>query len=183
VIDATLMENVDAFSVLVCGVLIVKVLYPALQRRGIHLGTTHKFALGTFCLVLACACQLIIEYQIHSKYTNENQQISVLWQSFPYIFVWAGEIFALSSAFDSAFKVAPKERKVFATAIALTLMGGIPNFVWMAIRPSVKQWPNSYNRSLLNNLSSKLRVAPDWHWNVRLHHQPASMCQELGGLC
>jgi len=135
VIDATMMEILEALSVLVCGVLIVNGLYPALQRRGIHLATTHKYALGTFSIVLAYVCQLIIEYQIHSKYTNEDKQISVLWQSFSYIFIGAGEIFALSSAFDAAFKVAPKEHKVIASAaIPLPSWALYPTyFLWLSV--------------------------------------------------
>ncbi|CAB9530233.1 15 member 4 [Seminavis robusta] len=139
-IDASMMQNMDAISVLVFGALIGQVLYPFLERKGIRIATTHKFAMGTFCTVLSCVCTLVVEYQIHATYNRSGKKISILWQSFSYFLIGCGELFAISSAYEAAYKVAPKEQKALASAINLFFIGGIPNFICMALDEAVKPW-------------------------------------------
>jgi len=47
IVDAPMMNNADAVSVLAFGYLIGNVLYPELNRRGIKIPTTYKFAIGS----------------------------------------------------------------------------------------------------------------------------------------
>lgn len=140
IIDASMMQNADAVSVLIFGVLIGQFLYPAMEKRGIHLAATHKFAIGTFFAMMAVICALIVEYQIHAHYAATGESISVLWQFFSFFFVGAGEIFAVSAAYEAAFVVAPKEQKALASAINLFLGGGLPNFLCMALDSATKSW-------------------------------------------
>jgi dipeptide/tripeptide permease len=139
-IDASMMQNIDAISVLFFGFVIGQYLYPFLEKRGIDLPTTHKFAMGTSCAVLACVCALIIEYQIRDVYMDTGDNISILWQAFAFFFIGAGEIFAVSAAYEAAYKVAPKEQKALASAINLFFIGGIPNYICMAMFNAATPW-------------------------------------------
>ena len=139
-IDASMMQNIDAISVLFFGFVIGQYLYPFLRKRGIDFPTTHKFAMGTFCAVIACVCALIVEYAIHSVYNNSGDKISVMWQAFSYFFIGAGEIFAVSAAYEAAYKVAPKDQKALASAINLFFIGGIPNYICMGMFNAVEPW-------------------------------------------
>lgn len=140
VIDASMMQNADPLSVLFFGLLIGNILYPALEKRGLHISTSHKFAIGTFSALLAVTCALIIEYQIHATYAATGKSISVLWQFFSFFFVGAGEIFAVSAAYEATFVVAPKEQKALASAINLFMIGGLPNFICMGLDNAARPW-------------------------------------------
>jgi len=119
---------------------IVSSLYPALAKRGKKIPTTYKFAFGTFLGLLAMTCSIIIEYMIHERYNETGEQISIFWQIFPFVFIGAGEIFAISSAYEVVFNVAPKEQKAFSSAINLFLIGGIPNFISTGLFNACSSW-------------------------------------------
>ncbi|GBG25279.1 Protein NRT1/ PTR FAMILY 8.4 [Hondaea fermentalgiana] len=139
-IDASWMENFDAFSVIICGLLISRGLYPFLERRGIELHMTTKFSIGTFCGALAILTDTIIDYKIHSAYEATGEPISIWWQIFPYFFVGAGEIFAVSSAYDAAFQISPDGLKSFGSALNLFMVGAVPNFISDAILNGCEAW-------------------------------------------
>lgn len=140
IIDAAMMQNADAISVLIFGALISSLLYPALAKRGKKIPTTYKFAFGTFLALMSMSCSLIIEYMIHSKYNETGEQISIFWQIFPFVFIGAGEIFAVSAAYEAVFNIAPKEQKAFASAINLFLIGGVPNFISTGLFNACSSW-------------------------------------------
>ena len=47
IVDAPMMNNADAVLVLAFGYIIGNVMYPELNRRGIKIPTTYKFAIGS----------------------------------------------------------------------------------------------------------------------------------------
>ena len=106
-IDAALMNNADAISVLLSGFIVGNFLYPLLSRHKLKIYTTYKFAVGSFFGSLAIFWALIVEYRIHSIYAKTGEKISILWQAFAYIFIGTGEIFAISTAYEIAFAIAP----------------------------------------------------------------------------
>jgi dipeptide/tripeptide permease len=138
-LDASMMINFDSFTVLIVGVFVSNFLYPYLSRQKIHLAITHKFAIGTFFATLAIVASIIIEYCIH-RHGQQQQQISILWQIFIYIFVGAGEIFARAAAYEASFVIAPPEQKGFASAINLFFLGGVPNYISIALYNACSAW-------------------------------------------
>jgi POT family proton-dependent oligopeptide transporter len=132
-IDASTMNNTDAIAVLAFGYLIGNFFYPALATRGIKMATTYKFALGSFLGALAILWALFVEWMIHREYNATGQPISVLWQTLSYCLIGAGEIFAVSAAYEVAFTAAPPESKVLASALNLFCIGGLPNVICIAL--------------------------------------------------
>ncbi|KAL7549123.1 hypothetical protein ACHAWF_012391 [Thalassiosira exigua] len=126
-VDAPMMNNVDAVSILAFGHCVGNVLYPELSRRGIKIPTTYKFAIGSAFGALAVGCAIATDYKIHRAYEERGEAITVLWQAFPYFLIGIGEIFAVSTAYELAFTVAPAKMKSVASAANLFMMGGLPN--------------------------------------------------------
>jgi len=87
VFDASMMTNFDSISVIVSGLIVQRFFYPALERRGIRMKYSHKFALGTGFAALAVASSLIIDYRIHANINNGGGKINIFYQIFPYAFV------------------------------------------------------------------------------------------------
>ena len=115
-VDAPMMNNADAISVLAFGYIIGNVIYPALNARQIKIPTTYKFAIGSAFGALALGCAIFTDYEIHRTYEATGEAISVLWQAFPYFLIGIGEIFAVSAAYEVAFTVAPAKMKSLASA-------------------------------------------------------------------
>ena len=118
-IDAASMNNADAVSVLFFGYVIGTYFYPLLAARGVKIPTTYKFALGSALGVLAICWAIFMEYKIRSTYAATGEKVSILWQAVAYILIGAGEIFAVSAAYEAAFTAAPPEKKVLASAVNL----------------------------------------------------------------
>jgi len=140
IIDAPMMNNADAFSVLALGYLIGNVIYPALNRRGIKIPTTYKFAIGSSLGAVAVGCAIVTDYQIHRVYHERGEAISVLWQVFPYFLIGIGEIFAVSAAYELAFTVAPAKMKSVASAANLFMVGGLPNVFCIVLYNICRPW-------------------------------------------
>lgn len=139
-VDAASMNNADAIIVLFIGYMVGNYLYPAFVRRGIRVPTAYKFAIGSFCGVLAMACALLTEFSIHYTYAQTGEQISILWQTPAYVFIGAGEIFAVSTAYEVAYTAAPRDKKAFASATNLFFVGGVPNFLCIALYQACANW-------------------------------------------
>jgi len=139
-VDAPMMNNVDAISILAFGYVIGNVIYPALSSRGIKIATTYKFAIGSSFGALAVGCAIITDYQIHRVYNQRGEAISVLWQIFPYFLIGIGEIFAVSAAYELAFTVAPAKMKSVASAANLFMVGGLPNVVCLGLYNACREW-------------------------------------------
>lgn len=139
-IDAASMNNADAVSVLFFGYVIGTYFYPALANRGIKIPTTYKFAIGSTLGVLAICWAIFMEYKIRKTFNETGEQISILWQAVAYILIGAGEIFAVSAAYEAAFNAAPPEKKVLASAVNLFCVGGLPNILCLFLYQSCRGW-------------------------------------------
>eukprot|EP00577_Skeletonema_sp_RCC1716_P016827 CAMPEP_0113437386 /NCGR_PEP_ID=MMETSP0013_2-20120614/37396_1 /TAXON_ID=2843 ORGANISM="Skeletonema costatum, Strain 1716" /NCGR_SAMPLE_ID=MMETSP0013_2 /ASSEMBLY_ACC=CAM_ASM_000158 /LENGTH=339 /DNA_ID=CAMNT_0000328053 /DNA_START=107 /DNA_END=1122 /DNA_ORIENTATION=+ /assembly_acc=CAM_ASM_000158 len=139
-IDAPMMNNADAISVLAFGYIIGNIIYPELNRRQIKIPTTHKFAIGSAFGAVAVGCAIITDYQIHRVYKERGEAISILWQSFPYFLIGIGEIFAVSAAYEVAFTVAPAKKKSLASAANLFMVGGAPNVFCIYLYNACRSW-------------------------------------------
>jgi proton-dependent oligopeptide transporter, POT family len=128
-IDAAMMLNANAIASLLFGVALSSWLYPALHRRGIRLGITHKYAIGTLLAALAVLAAIFVDYAIHDAITAGAGKISILWQTLNYVFIGIGELFVVTTCFEAAFVIAPKEQKGLSSAINLFMLSGFPNFV------------------------------------------------------
>ncbi|GKY94070.1 hypothetical protein MPSEU_000373500 [Mayamaea pseudoterrestris] len=144
-IDASTMNNTDAIAVLLFGYLIGHFFYPALAARNIKMPTTYKFALGSLLGAMAILWALFVEARIHHVYHSTGKSISVLWQCLSYCLIGAGEIFAVSAAYEVAFTAAPPENKVLASALNLFCIGGLPNVICIALYQLFKGCFNSSN--------------------------------------
>ncbi|KAL7539384.1 hypothetical protein ACHAXR_011100 [Thalassiosira sp. AJA248-18] len=140
VVDAPMMNNADAVSVLALGYIIGNVMYPALHRRGIKIPTTHKFAIGSALGSVAVLCAIATDYRIHRVYRETGEAITVLWQVFPYFLIGIGEIFAVSAAYELAFTVAPAKMKAVASAANLFMVGGLPNVFCIGLYNICRAW-------------------------------------------
>jgi proton-dependent oligopeptide transporter, POT family len=157
-IDAATMNSVDTLSVLFFGYMVSNYVYPAMQQYyGIaKVPTTYKFAIGSFFGALSILWALIVELMIRNHYQNQTHQaeslsprISVLWQTPSYILIGAGEIFAVSSAYEVAFTTASSQNKVMSSAINIFCVGGIPNLFCMLLFHICRDWfRNSINGSM-----------------------------------
>jgi dipeptide/tripeptide permease len=139
-IDAACMNNADAISVLFFGRVIGSYFYPALAQRGIKIPTTYKFAIGSALGALAIAWALVVEYRIHKEYEATSGTISILWQAVSYVLIGAGEIFAVSAAYEVAFTASPPEKKALASAINLFCIGSLPNVVCIMLYHACRRW-------------------------------------------
>ena len=140
VVDAPMMNNADAVSVLAFGYIIGNIIYPALNRRGIKIPTTYKFAIGSALGAMAVGCAILTDYRIHRVYCESGEAITVLWQVIPYFLIGIGEIFAVSSAYELAFTVAPSKMKSVASAANLFMVGGLPNVVCIMLYNGCRGW-------------------------------------------
>lgn len=138
-LDAAVMNNCEALSVLLFGFFFDAYLNPLMKRHGIHLSICHKFAIGSFCGFMSMAVAALIDYGIHAN-LEKGQLISVGYQAFIYIFMGAGEIFVYAMAYEAAFEVAPKEHKGLASAFNLFLIGSVPGFIETALQNALTDW-------------------------------------------
>jgi proton-dependent oligopeptide transporter, POT family len=139
-IDASTMNNADALAVLIFGHLVGSHLYPALARHNIKIPTTYKFAIGSTLGALAIAWALFIEFLIHSTFHRTGEKVNILWQSLAYILIGAGEIFAVSAAYEIAFTSSAPETKAIASALNLFCVGGIPSVLCIVLYNACRDW-------------------------------------------
>ena len=152
-VDASMMNNADAISVLAFGYVIGNIFYPALNSREIKIPTTYKFAIGSAFGAAAVGCAIATDYQIHRVYRETGEAISVLWQAFPYFLIGIGEIFAVSAAYEVAFTVAPANMKALASAANLFMVGGAPNVFCIMLYNACRSWfINSHGTANIHKL-------------------------------
>ena len=139
-IDAACMNNADAIAVLIFGHVIGTIMYPYLASRNIKIPTTYKFAIGSAFGAASIMWALMVEYWIISTYQQTGERISILWQGISYILIGAGEIFAVSAAYEVAFKASPPEQKVLFSAVNLFCIGGLPSVVCIVLYQLCVPW-------------------------------------------
>ncbi len=120
----------------------------------------HKFLIGSIFSAISIACAVVVDYEIHGVYDRTGLPISVLWQIPQFFFIGAGEIFAVSAAYEAAFLIAPKNLKgaclgvdlmirrpprprtrltnslidaALSSATNIFLIGGLPQFISTAV--------------------------------------------------
>ncbi|GBG25278.1 Protein NRT1/ PTR FAMILY 8.4 [Hondaea fermentalgiana] len=139
-IDASWMQNFDAFSVLLSGFVLSTFVFPWLERTGRMPNMHTKFAIGSAFGALALIADAIIDYEIHAAFTVSGDKLCVLWQVFPFFLIGTGEIFAISSAYDAAFQLSPVGMKSFGSALNLFMIGAVPNFISEGILNACAVW-------------------------------------------
>jgi POT family proton-dependent oligopeptide transporter len=168
-LDAAGMNNADAISVLAFGYVIGAMIYPALARRDIKIPTAYKFAIGSALGALSIGWALFMEYKIAAEYEATGGKVSILWQSWAYVFIGAGEIFAISSAYEVAFTAAPPEKKVLASAVNLFCVGGIPNVLCIILYNICEPWfRNSHGTNRISRLEDYVSANVDKYFWVLL---------------
>lgn len=139
-VDAACMNNADAVAVLLFGYLVGSFMYPWCAKKGIKIPTTYKFAIGSALGAAAIAWALFVEYMIHSTYAQTGKRVNIMWQAMAYILIGAGEIFAVSAAYEIAFTASPPEQKVLFSAMNLFCVGGIPSVICIALYQICIPW-------------------------------------------
>jgi proton-dependent oligopeptide transporter, POT family len=139
-IDAACMNNADAIAVLIFGHFVGTILYPYLADHNIKIPTTYKFAIGSAFGGASILWALMVEYWIITTYEQTGERISILWQGMSYILIGAGEIFAVSAAYEVAFKASPPEQKVLFSAVNLFCIGGLPSVVCIILYQVCVPW-------------------------------------------
>jgi hypothetical protein len=168
-IDAASMNNADAISVLSFGYFIGAYFYPALANRGIKIPTTYKFAIGSGLGSLAIGWALFMEYKIRTTYEATGGKVNILWQSLAYVLIGAGEIFAVSAAYEAAFTASPPEMKVLASAVNLFCVGGIPNVLCIFLYQACRGWfLNSKRTASIHRLEDYASARIDKYFLVLL---------------
>lgn len=152
-IDAACMNNADAIAVLVFGSLVGNVFYPWCAKRGIKIPTTYKFAIGSLLGAAALMWAMLVEVLIHTTYEATGRKVSIMWQAMSYILIGAGEIFAVSAAYEVAYTVAPPEMKVLASAFNLFCIGGLPNVLCLLLYQACEPWfRNSNGTTMISHI-------------------------------
>lgn len=139
-VDAAIMYNNDTLSVLIFGYIIGSYLYPYLSSKNIKIPTTYKFAIGSGFGTLAIGWALYVDHLIHKTYNENGEMVSILYQAMSYILIGIGEIFAISSAYEVAFKASPPESKVLSSALNIFCIGGIPNVICIGLYQLCSKW-------------------------------------------
>jgi proton-dependent oligopeptide transporter, POT family len=127
-------------------------LYPYAQRRfQIHkIPTTYKFAIGSFLGALSIGWALYVEHLIHYTYQTHHAQISILRQTPAYVLIGAGEIFAITAAYEVAFSASSPATKVLSSSINIFCVGGIPNLVCILLFRICEHWFRNTTRGDMN---------------------------------
>jgi hypothetical protein len=139
-IDAAMMLNFNAICGILGGAVLGSWLYPALQRRGIKLAVTHKYAIGTFLGAGSIASAIAVDYAIHNAINSGGPKVSILWQAFNYALIGIGELFVVATSFEAVYVIAPRDQKGFASAINQFIMSGLPNFVSIGLYNALSFW-------------------------------------------
>jgi proton-dependent oligopeptide transporter, POT family len=140
VIDAAMMLNANALVSLLFGVVLTSWGYPALHRRGIRIGITHKFAIGTGLAAGAVLAAIFVDYAIHDALSAGSGTISILWQTMNYALIGIGELFVVTACFEAAYVIAPKDQKGLASAITIFMQTGLPNFLSIGMSNALSFW-------------------------------------------
>ena len=128
-VDALWVQNFNHLAVIVIGALLSEKLYPYLEKQEKALELSSKYVIGAVFGSLAMLWSIIIDVMIVNKYSQDGVAISILWQAPTYMFLGAGEVFTICSAYDAAFNVSPDNLKVLSSATNLFLIGALPKFI------------------------------------------------------
>lgn len=168
-IDAASMNNADAVSVLFFGYMVGTYFYPAMSTRGIKIPTTYKFAFGSILGVLAVGWAIFMELKIRATFEATGGKVNILWQALAYVLIGAGEIFAVSAAYEAAFTAAPPDSKVLASAVNLFCVGGLPNLLCIFLYQACSGWfQNSRGTPSIHRIEDYVTAKIDYYFYVLL---------------
>ncbi len=105
-IGAEQMQSMNAIQVLILIPFFTYVGFPLFERLGIRVTTLRRMGTGMF--LTAASFLLIAEIQ---KHLNAGEKISILWQTWPYLVLTAGEVLVSNTGLEFAFREAPKEMR------------------------------------------------------------------------
>jgi len=140
VVNSSFMTNFDSIAVLVAGAIVGTYVYPALEKRGIRLSLATKISIGTFFGAMSMLTAIIIQSMIRHAYLKDGSKISILWQILSFSFIGIGEIFTISTCYEAAFTIAPKEQKALASAIQLFFASGLSNYICIGLAAAFAPW-------------------------------------------
>jgi proton-dependent oligopeptide transporter, POT family len=166
-IDAATMNNADAVAVLFFGYLVGSKVYPGLAERGIRIPTSYKFALGSLFGVASIGWAIFIEYKIRATYEATGDKLSIMWQALSYILIGAGEIFAVSAAYEVAFTSSPPDKKVLFSAVNLFCVGGLPSVLCVFLYFTCSSWfLNARGNASISKVSDYTTAHVDYYFWV-----------------
>jgi dipeptide/tripeptide permease len=61
-------------------------------------------------------CAIAVDLMISNEYNRSGEAVSVMWQAPALFLIGIGEILAISSAYEAAFLIAPKNLKALSSA-------------------------------------------------------------------
>jgi dipeptide/tripeptide permease len=152
-LDASVIANFDPIFVLLMGLVVSSFLYPALSKKGIHIPITYKFAIGTVFAACGILWTILVDRMIHSTYFDSGSQVPIMWQILSYAFVGAGEIFAMATSYEMAFKIAPQDQKGLASALQLVSTLGIASYTCVGLYNACSHWFPSGSSDTSENLT------------------------------
>jgi len=139
-VDAAMMQNADAISVLIFAWLFSTFIMPFLSKRGLELHPVTKFGIGSAFGSLALLCSIAVDLEIHQAWNSSQQELNIFWQTPQFMLIGAGEIFTIASAYDVAFKISPVGLKSFGSALNLFVIGALPSFISSGILNACNAW-------------------------------------------
>ncbi|KAF4652879.1 hypothetical protein FOZ61_009350 [Perkinsus olseni] len=115
-IPPAMIHNVNPVAIIVISMLVDRLLYPWLRKRGLMPPVLVRFCIGSLLGVLSLICALIVEYVIMNR---PLFTISIWWQLPQFLFIAAGETILIPTTYEVAFTHSPSGLKTVASAVNL----------------------------------------------------------------
>jgi POT family proton-dependent oligopeptide transporter len=125
---------------LFAGFVVSSLLYPALSKRAIRIPITYRIAIGSAFGALSLIAAIIVDAFIRKRYLEDGSTVPIIYQLVNYAMIGTGEVFAVTSLYEAAFMVAPKEQKALASAIQLFISFGVSSFICDALFNAFAAW-------------------------------------------
>jgi POT family proton-dependent oligopeptide transporter len=101
-IDAEQMQSMNAILVMIIVPLYAYLVFPLSERLGLRVTTLRRMGVGMFLTAASFVLVALIEQRI-----DAGQRLSVLWQTWPYLVLTAGEVLVSNTGIEFAFREAP----------------------------------------------------------------------------
>src|SRR5207302_4471816 len=113
------MESLNAILILIMAPLFAYVLYPALERAGVHLTLLRRMAAGMFIAVPALLSAAMIQ-----SWIEQGQHPHIGWQVIQYVIISIAETLVSVTALEFAYSQAPKTMKGTIMSLWFLTLGG-----------------------------------------------------------
>jgi POT family proton-dependent oligopeptide transporter len=135
IIGAEQMQSMNALLVMILVPVFTLGIYPKLDQMGWKATPLRRMMVGLFITAFSFVIVGIMQQRMDVLATH-GQKLSVLWQTFPYIVLTAGEVLVSATGNEFAYTHAPKTMKSTMTSIwLLTISVGnllVALFTWLA---------------------------------------------------